>query len=177
MQRAGSQAVCHSCDSYVREMTLCEGKETFGSQGSELSGCIGPAASFQVWWQLRSWHFWCACCFFCKNRFSLTLLPVFLIRMRLYRFFPFQTSQAGLEPVIVLSVEYLLLEAFTRSQLTLASWAQNAQLLIAGWDRFEKLLWALTKSYKIYFSSTLLQLWIENYFYIKIWHKVHDAFL
>lgn len=39
----------------------------------------------------------------------------------IYIFFPFQTSQAGLEPVIVLSVEYLLLEAFTRSQLTLAS--------------------------------------------------------
>lgn len=116
MQRAGSQVVCHSCDSYVREMS---GAIWF--PGLRAIWLHRSCSLFSSLVAAQKLAFLVCLLLLLQNRISLTLLPVFLIGMRLYTFFPFQTSQAGLEPVIVLSVEYLLLEAFTRSQLTLAS--------------------------------------------------------
>lgn len=83
MQRAGSQVVCHSCDSYLREMT---GAIWF--PGLRVIWLHRSCSLFSSLVAAQDLEFLVCLLLLLQNTFSLTLLPVFLIGMRLYAFFP-----------------------------------------------------------------------------------------
>lgn len=170
MQRTASQVVCHSCDSYLREMT---GAIWF--PGLRLHRSYSLVSSLVAAQELV---FLVCLLLLLQNTFSLTLLPVFLIGMRLYTFFPLPnipswtwTSNCSVCGVFIIRSIYQ--EPDYSGKLSTECTIIHCRL---------RWVWKIAMSidqvtYKIYFSNTLLQLWIENHFYITIWHKVHDAFL